>query len=179
VVIQQTLSQAFKPGDVLNFNGEFYTNDNPPYNTVNASVSFGQATISADPYSTNCTQLQLNPALSVNKQCQTALQTNNNTVTVRVDYSGQVCNDGDVPLTVDVVDDKAGVVVSSTLIQPGDCLPINGSYLPSAANGGETCPGNAVFSDTFTVTGTSPVLSGPVNAMVTATCPLCTDCPAP
>lgn len=176
IVIQQTLSQNFKPGDVIPFSGEFYTNDNPPYNTVNASLSFGEANITADPYSTACTALQLNPALSATKSCDTALQTINNTVTVRVDYSGQVCNDGDVPLTVDVVDDKAGTVVSQVLVEPGSCLPINGSYQPTEANGGESCPGNAAFSDTFTVTGTSPVLSEPVNAIVTATCPLCTDC---
>jgi len=179
VVIDKVLTSSFMPGDAINFNGQFYTNDNPPFNTVNASVSFGDTNFSAKPYGTQCTALQLNPALSATKQCTSALETVNNTLTVRVDYSGQVCNDGDVPLTVNVVDDKAGQLVDSVVLAAGACLPINGSYTPSAANGNETCPGNAQFSDTFTVTGTSPVLSEPVNAIVTATCPLCTDCPTP
>ncbi len=179
VVIDQVLAADFKPGDVLNFDGQFYTNDNPPLNTVTASVSFGQATIPADPYSIACTPLQLNPALSATKQCVTALETINDLLTVRVDFSGQICNDGDVPLTVEAVDNKSGVLVSGVTLDPQVCLPVGGSYAPNAANGGVTCPADANFSDTITVTGTSPVLPGPINAMVTANCPLCVDCPTP
>lgn len=177
VVIDQVLAADFKPGDVLNFSGQFYTNDNPPFNTVTASVSFGDTNFPADPYSIACTPLQLNPALSATKQCVTALETVNNVLTVRVDFNGQVCNNGDVPLTIEAIDNKSGTLVSGVLIDPGVCLPVGGSYSPVAANGDETCPGNAAFSDTITVTGTNPILPGPVNAMVTATCPLCADCP--
>lgn len=176
VVIDQVLASVFKPGDTIAFSGDFYTNDNPPFNTVHASLSFGSATVAAEPYSTNCVPLQLNPALSATKQCVTALETVNNLLSVRVDFNGQVCNDGDVPLSIDAVDNKFGTLLSGVMVNPGDCVPVGGSYSPVAANGNETCPGNASFSDTITVTGTSPVLPDPVNAMVTATCPLCLDC---
>ncbi len=177
VVVQDTLASSLESGGELPFSGEFFTNENPPTNTVRASIAFGGSTIAADPFSVECTGLDLNPSLSLSKLCWNRLESvSGGLLAVKTHFSGEVCNDGDVPLTVSVTDNLAGTVLSSILMEPGDCMPLEGSYLPSEADGGETDPCLAEFSDTFTAVGTSPIPGvEDQTEKITANCPLC-DC---
>lgn len=176
VVIQQILTNPLEAGESVPFSGEFFSNDNPPYNKVKASIEFSGATVEADPFGIECTNLVLNPALSLSKICWTRLVTIDSLLAIEVLFDGEVCNIGDVPLTVTVADDKAGIVLPAILMKPGDCKTINGSYMPLQANGDVNNPCIAGFSDTFTAVGTSPIPG--VEDQIeyhTANCPLC-DC---
>jgi len=183
VTIKQTLADDLAPGNSVTFSGYFYSDANPPYNTVKASVTFSSATLMAVPFSIDCQKLQLNPNLSLSKSCWTKLESIDSLLAVKAFFKGEVCNKGDVPLFVTVTDDQVGEVLPKTLILPPppgttqNCKTIDErSYLPLQANGNETDPCKAMFSDTFTATVTSPIPGvslDPVTA--TANCPLC-DC---
>ena len=183
VTIKQTLTDDLAPGSPVPFSGYFYSDANPPYNTVKASVTFSGATLMAVPFSIDCQKLQLNPNLSLSKSCWTKLESIDSLLAVKAFFKGEVCNKGDVPLFVTVTDDQVGEVLPKTLILPPppgttqNCKTIDErSYLPLQANGNETDPCKAMFSDTFTATVTSPIPGvslDPVTA--TANCPLC-DC---
>jgi hypothetical protein len=183
VTIKQTLTNDLAPGNSVPFSGYFYSDANPPYNTVNASVTFSGATLMAVPFSIDCQKLPLNPNLSLSKSCWTKLESIDSLLAVKAFFKGEVCNKGDVPLFVTVTDDPVGEVLPKTLILPPppgatqNCKTIDErSYLPLQANGNETDPCKAMFSDTFTATVTSPIPGvslDPVTA--TANCPLC-DC---
>ncbi len=173
VVITFPLAAPLLPGASVPFSGEFFSNDNPPTNTVTASITFAGLPVTSLPYSVECGPLVLNPSLALSKLCSTQLTTQNNLLAVQVNAVGEVCNNGDVPLTVVVDDDRAGNVLPATELAVGACAPLQTSYLPSIAEGGETNPALATFKDTFTAVGTSPLLSDPVVEMRTATCPLC------
>jgi hypothetical protein len=176
VVIQQTLEDPLGAGESVPFSDQFFSDDNPPYNTVTASIGFSGATVEADPFSIECANLPLDPNISLSKLCWTELVTIGDLLAVEVFFTGEVCNTGDVPLTVTVTDDKVGPVFGPTLMYPSDCNTIEGSYLPDQAEGGENNPCIAAFRDAFTAVGTS-LIPGveDQNEVITANCPLC-DC---
>ena len=177
VVIQQTLPNPLEPGDSVPFSSEFFSNLNPPLNTVKAWIDFSGVHIEATPFSIDCNHLILNPNLELSKLCWTKLDSIDSLLAIEVFFSGTIKNTGNVPLTVTVTDDKAGVVFGPTLMKPGDHNDITGSYLPSQAIGDVNNPCIAVFSDTFTAVGTSPVPGvSKQTEMSSANCPLCGNC---
>lgn len=173
VVITKFLAAPLGPGQTIQVTGQFNSNSNPPFNTVKAKIETTTDTISAEPYGVECDPLVLNPKLDLTKFCSLSLETFNGMLVVRVDFNGTVTNIGDVPLVVKVTDDQAGTVLPNTLLLPGQHADIQGSYYPDAAVGGVTDPCDAMFSDTFTATGTNPLLRDPIVEMITANCPLC------
>jgi len=176
VIIQKILGSPLGAGESVPFSGEFDSNSNPPYNIVKASIEFSGESIKAEPFGIECTKLDLNPKLSLSKLCWTKLETIESFLGIRVFFTGEVCNTGNVPLFVTVTDNKAGVVLSQTKMMPGVCKTITGSYLPLQANGDVNNPCTAMFSDTFTAVGTSPIPDVNMQTEVkTANCPLC-DC---
>jgi hypothetical protein len=176
VVIQEILGSPIEPNESVPFSGEFFTNSNPPHNTVTASIAFAGTSVDADPFSIDCNNLVLNPSLSLSKNCWAELVTIESLLAVEVLFTGEVCNTGDVPLTVTVTDDKVGLVLAATLMDPGNCITIDDSYLPSQADGDVNNPCDVWFSDTLTAVGTSPVPGvEDQNEVITANCPLC-DC---
>jgi hypothetical protein len=171
-----TLTAPLLQGASVSFSGTFQTNLNPPTNTVTATAQVNQNTvIAAAPYSVACKPLPLNPHLLVEKSCETELDLQGGMVVVKIGFAGQVCNDGEVPLTVNATDDHPGVptLLDNVLIGPGLCVPFQAAYYPSTPNGGVLDPSSAMFSDTVTAVGTNPALPEPVTAMATATCKLC------
>jgi hypothetical protein len=183
VVIEEILAESFDSGESIPFSGDFFSNSNPPHNTVTASIDFSESEtpIKADPCSVDCNNLILDPNLSLSKLCWTRLKTvecdSNSVLAVEVFYSGEVCNTGDVPLTVTVTDVNIGVVLPPTLMDPCDCSLIEGSYLPDRAKGDVNSPCIAGFSDTFIAVGSSLVPGiEDHNEVITANCDLCDDC---
>ncbi len=75
-------------------------------------------------------------------------------------------------------EELAGVCVDSGGLNDPDsgnavCRAFDDSFLPSQANGGETDPGDAQYSNTVTATGENTDLGLSVEQTATATCPLC------
>ena len=187
VIMTVTLAADLPAGETLPFSGEFCSNSNPPLNTVNASIAFMGETVSADPFSIDCTKLNLNPVLTLDKICKgNKLVEVGDVLAVQVNVEITVSVGGNVPLTVTVSDPNlppvngstTGNVLKNVLMNPGDSKIIDANYLPSQANGGVDNPCTAVFSDTVSATATSNVPGiGTVTATpVTANCKLC-DCP--
>jgi len=173
VVLMEVLEQPLAAGGSLQVSGQFVSAQNPPYNRVSATIETTDLVVNASEFGIECSPLALNPDLALSKSCSLALETVNGYLVVRVDFTGEVENTGDVPLAVTVIDDMAGEVLAETLMNPGDTIPLSGSYYPSAANGGVTDPSAAMFSDTFTAFGTNPMLPSTVVEMITANCGLC------
>lgn len=185
VIVTVTLVNDLLPGGTVHFSSQFFSDSNPPLNTVNASIAFQGTTISAEPFTIECTKLDLNPVLTLDKSCTTKLVTVGDVLAVQVDVTITVSVGGNVPLTVTASDPElppvngstTGNVLNGVLMNPGDTQTINLSYLPTQANGGEDNPCTAAFSDTVSAIGTSDVPGvDPVTATpVTANCSLC-DC---
>ena len=174
VTVTQTLAAPLAPGQSVVLSGQFQSTSNPPFNTVTAKIANSSIVSEADPFGTSCDPCPLDPHLQLLKSCELVLETKANCgLVVRVNFEGSVKNTGNVPLFVTVVDSDAGTVLPLTLIMPDQLIPLSGFYYPTQANGGVTDPCEAMFSDTFTATGTSPFLSQPVTEVITANCPLC------
>lgn len=181
----QTLASPLPKNGTVSFTDTFFTDDNPPVNTVTATAVFGTTTIVADPAPVKCIPLQLNPKLEISKICSSVLTVVNGQVVVKVNYTGQACVKGDVPLKVTITDQPKNGTDSSSLpsgvlVQPttDDCattgtLAYSGSYVPTQADDGITDPATARFTDTATAIGKNPALPEDQKATSTAICPLC------
>lgn len=187
-VIIETLGSPLEPNDTVPFSGKFFSDSNPPHNIVSASIEFSGTSIEADDFGIDCNNLILSPSLSVSKRCWSKLATVEDLLAVEVFFSGEVCNTGDVPLMVTVTDDVLCVllelddcnVLEETLMEPNECITLEGSYLPPTADGDVNIPCEAMFKDKFTAIGTSPVPDvNDQNAVFTANCALCQDCNSP
>jgi hypothetical protein len=176
VVIPLILDAPLAVGASVPFTGRFFSNENPPHNTITASLEANEIHLEAN-YDITCSNLLLDPNLSVSKLCWTRLKTIDSLLAIEVLFAGSVTNSGNVPLLVTVTDDKAGVVLEPSLVKPGQTKMITGSYLPLSANGDVNQPCIAVFSDTFTADANSPIPGvNQKSVKVTANCPLCGDC---
>lgn len=163
-----TLAAPLAAGQSVSFPSyQVPTDDNPPQNDFTATASTGTTTIAATPSSPACQPFAVIPALSLTMTCTTALQQEACGVVVQVNYSGEVCNTGNIPLTV--TDDRGGAVINGLVLDAGACAPYSGSYVPTQA----TDAAQGLFGGTMTVTGTHPAASTAATASATATCGLC------
>lgn len=201
-----TLQSPLAKNGTVPFSGNFFTNENPPHNTVYARADFSGNILTAT-YDIDCTPLALNPGIDVSKNCGipddpntpadesrpgVELIAQNGALVTRVNVSGTVCNTSQTPgldLSVIVADDAVGIanppdptqLYSGTLVQgavgtPGRCANFSYSYLPSAGDG-STSPANlGIFSDTVTAIGSNPRLSPPEQPTAQATAH-CKVCP--
>lgn len=97
-------TDGWNPDETLIYTGSYVSGTNGGSNTVDASVSFGNAQITASQYTTACDAIELSPMLTIAKSCALSLEEQNALVAVRKDYDIRVCNQGDVPLDVNVTD---------------------------------------------------------------------------
>lgn len=147
------------------------------------TASAGPITVSATPTpdpngepitettgTSQCPVLNPVPNVDISKLCNVVLDIVNGLVVVKVEYSGSVCNIGELVLDGIVVgDDKDGVINLGTL-KVNECSPYSGSYYPLT---NITVPSDASFEDTVMVLA-SPSFDLPtVGDMAHATCPLC------
>ena len=81
---------------------------------------------------------------------------------VQVNFSGDICNTGQTPLTgVTVTDNPSATITPSTIPtlapagQTGECVKYSGHYLPSGVTPGDLggVAGRYIFSDEIKVTG--------------------------
>ena len=154
--------------------------------TADTGVSGVQVT---DTATAQCPNLQISPALQINKFCTSVVEVVESQVVVKVNVCGRVCNIGDTDLSnVTVTDDKAGQLLSGiSLVHPADpndpdatpgaCADYSGQYFPSEVD--SALPSDVEFTDSATATATDIFgnMVGPQSDM--AECPLCPDSPGP
>ena len=177
------------------YKGFITTNLNGASDTMTVSASTGTGTVSKSANAT-CPVVNAAPGLSVSKICDVDLVASNNTLAVKINYSGTVTNTGDVALSNVKVCETHELTIpagTSPCDVPGN-IPINignlaagaatsysGTYFPTQALNGSgvstlTSPQDAIFKDQVAARGTTPAIfgAGTVNSLpVEASCPLC------
>jgi hypothetical protein len=161
--------------------------------TINASSNRIKVVASTSPTTTTeatsdtitCPLLTFPTGMSITKECTASLVSLNSLLVVKVDVSGQVCNQGNLALTnVSVIDIVQGqptppaLTVLSTTLGPKDsasmCTTFSGYYFPLAPDLGTATE----FSDAAKAQGTPPPITGVPQVTVEtaakgATCNLC------
>jgi hypothetical protein len=158
--------------------------------TANTS-SDGTGTTLSDTDTKTCPNLPISPALSITKDCQSAVTTlaDPAVVVAQVDVFGQVCNVGDTRIdNVAVTDNKAGTLLSGIslkapadpmdpTVEEGACADYSGTYTPAEANdvngSPTTDPTAVVFKDSAEATGTDIFGKAVTPQSDMAACPLC------
>lgn len=204
VTITPPLPGDLAPGDKVPFSGHFFSNQNPPSNTVNATAMVSGTAIKASSFTVTCSALPLSSALTVTKNCGipaalsadgkakpgTELVLQGGVLAVNVNVSGQVCNtspDTSVPYLSVSAGDQLGLnpalppnlgtsLFSGVTLVPGACQTFTYSYQPSAADGFTSPASLSMFTDTVNAIGTHPALTSSQYPTATgnAHCPLCT-----
>lgn len=208
LVTDITGSQTFALGTLTSgetkyYNGTFESTLNPATNFVKVEAApnpGGDKTVT-DETDDLCPQLSLSPFIDVTKECDVKLDLQGGKIVLVVDIAGQVCNasnaedpsntSGPIGLTgVAVVDDSGTpaytgddqILLSGVNLNPGDCVPYTGSYVPAALPVdisdpqnpfNITIPSDAYFSDTVTAGGTANLGFGFVSDTASATCGVC------
>ncbi|MCE9679001.1 hypothetical protein LZP69_07340 [Shewanella sp. AS1] len=199
--------QGLPGGESFTYSGTFYTNDNPPMNTIEATVNFGNST-ATDEFTIECAPLDLNPAIDLTKVCTSELVEDGGEVVLSVDYDIVSCNLGDVPLDATITDATVGLdavpylldiaqaceidddcsvgscdnglcLEAPGLVYEGDvCAIISNTYRPSTLpTGNRLNSQNTVSVSAYSVFDESQ--SEELTDEVTATCPLCPLQPEP
>ncbi|MCH1928633.1 hypothetical protein L9G16_00360 [Shewanella sp. A25] len=116
-------ADGWAPNEMLTYSGSYTSSVNGGANTVEASVSFGSSSISADPYTIGCDSLTLSPMLSIAKNCSVSLEESGGLVVLKKDYDITVCNTGEAPLDVNLTDTAdTALAASFDLDIPKQCL---------------------------------------------------------
>lgn len=161
---------------------------NPPTNWVTATGHVGAYATAPVKDDAICPAVPLNPKISASKSCTTKVVvddhgtpgTSDDRVVLKVDFSGQVCNDDTQTKLINVTatDNKAGpLTLGKTTLQPGECTSFTSPlyYYPGTVVGDGT-PNLQSYSDTVTVTGKEPLSQQTVTGYATANCNLCPTC---
>ncbi len=166
------------------YSGSFESSENPAINTAQAyarsSVNALERTVHSDPQSDTCPRIDKDPNISITKSCETFLDSSGGQVVVGVNFSGMVCNTGDIGLTnIRVIESIPEVTFSDPIAgslskagTPNECDGYAGTYYPSSA---ASDPGLASFSNTITVKADAVLDFGTVEPEepATANCKVC------
>ena len=160
-------------------------------NSAEARAAFengGAKTVLSDPDAQVTCELSPVAALRVTKACTASLFDQGAQVVVKVDFSGQVCNEGLTQLTgVTLADDPVATITPNAVtLAPGACSGYSGSYFPAdiALNG--DIPGRYFFKDQVSITAATATIGQPP-PLASAPCPAntfgcavtsCPICPA-
>lgn len=135
-----TAGAAWEPDTDIEFSGSFESTENPPYNTVRASVTIaGSAEPISAEYSVDCAPLDLTPALDVTKECtESDLVAYNGVLALQNSYTIEVCNTATSPLlNVNINDTTAGYSTSLSILDaPKEC---NNNFDCGDGDGTSTC----------------------------------------
>lgn len=165
----------------------------------NSGVTLTDSATPGDPDDPNdlaCPNLQISPALYVEKDCETVVEVSGGKVVAKVNVTGMVCNIGDSNLNSVVVDDLLITTSPDPLVnginltkpsapglppEPDSCQSYSGSYYPSAALDTDglvtTDPHAVIFKDTVRATGKDIFNVDVMPQTDMADCPLCQDDP--
>ncbi len=148
-------------GDTLVYQFSEVTAINGPTDEVTVMADGADGTLiePAEAMAT-CPNRVFNADLSADKVCSADLEDSGDRVVVKINISGQVCNDGEVTLTNLMLSDSTadGTPVlnpASQTILPGNCVNYTGYYYPASIPTGNSCP----FMDMVTAQVQAPVNS--------------------
>ena len=119
----------------------------------------------------------LNPFISANvtKSCDTSLAVSNYVWAVKVNFSGNVCNDGEVVLDNVTISDDRGtsfpeddIYAGLGTLYVGECVSYLGYYFPNSSYSSPR-----FFRDRVTVTGHPPFFLNSVTVNTSAQCETC------
>ncbi|MCI0352249.1 MAG: hypothetical protein L0Z53_22755 [Acidobacteriales bacterium] len=193
-------------GAVINWSLEFNSTSLSPQNNVFASAVVFGTTVESDPASATCTATP-NNSVQIFKSCGvpanhlgsgnpattlpgTQLVTNSGLAAVQVNFSGQVCNTGQTPLTNVTLTDNPGASITvawpgsagalGASGQPNACANYSGNYLPSGVTFGDLggAAGRYAFSDEIKVTGATATLGQSPGHDATCVSPFASDAQA-
>ncbi len=166
---------------VVNWSVAFDSTSLSPQNNVYAVASAGPTTVTSDPANATCTASPTN-SITISKNCGvptgypnavlpgTQLVTESGLAAVQVNFSGQVCNTGQTPLTGATLTDNPSATLTiawpgttGSLAaggQAGDCAKYSGNYKPSGVTAGDLggAAGRYSFTDEMKVTGATATL---------------------
>jgi len=145
-------------GDVLVYQFSEETAINAPMDEV-AVMAEGTdgALINPSTADATCPPRTFSADLSADKYCSADLEVVSSKVVVRINITGQVCNDGEVTLTDLMLSDTTAdgtpvlTAISDTL-EPGECTDYSGYYYPESIPSGNSCP----FADMVTAEVLAP-----------------------
>lgn len=171
-------------------------------NNVYVSASTGGSDIVTDPKQATCSASPTN-SITITKNCGipvgypgnsgivalpgTQLVTSGGVAAVQVNFSGQICNTGQTPLTgVIVTDNPAATITPATIPtlaaqgQTGDCAKYSGYYMPSGVTAGDLggASGRYAFTDEIKVTGATATLGSSPGHEATCTSTFASDAQA-
>ncbi len=148
--------------------------------TLNGSVTFidfRNNHLNRADESNTCPPVVISPNMTVTKSCDSSLQLSSDKLVVYVNFSGSICNTGNIRLkNIHLVDDMGTIDSSDDFmfdvasLNKNTCQGYSGSYYPTSTTS------DYVFSDTVDVAATVALNLGTVNASDTAVCPLCPRC---
>jgi hypothetical protein len=150
---------ALDAGEALVFYFSEASAINAPTDTVTVTaVGLGGALVDPATATDTCPARTFNASLNANKQCEVGVEDMGSMLAVRVNVDGQVCNDGEVDLTLTsltdaVADGSVTLNPDATTIPAGQCISYTGFYYPQSIPSGDACP----FMDQVTVVVTTPV----------------------
>ncbi len=191
---------------VVNWSVAFDSTSLSPQNNVFASASVSGITVSSDPASATCTASPTN-SVQIFKNCGvpaghlgagdppsalpgTQLVTESGLAAVQVNFSGQVCNTGQTPLTGVTLTDSPSATLTidwpgaqgalAAAGQTGACAKYAGDYLPSGVTLGDLggAAGRYSFTDVIKVTGATATLGTDPGHDATCVGPFLTDAQA-
>jgi hypothetical protein len=181
VSVTTTLAVPLVAGGSVCLTGtnQFHTLNNPVRYSMDATIEAAGGVSASTVPGTSCDGecLLIIPDMSVSKSCEAVeLVPIGGNLVVKVSFSGTVTNLGNQALTVTLSDEPASTITpSSFALAVGASVDFTGYYYPSAADGGETDPCEANFTDTITAVGDCAAASCPITRMASATC----HCPNP
>ena len=152
------------------------------FQAIAAAEPDGEQTIVSDSFPlATCPVIDLDPMVSITKECRTCLAVESNMVKVTVHARGNVCNTGDLKLnSVTVTDDRGtpdddedDLTISLGNIGLNKCKPYTLNYAPVDSD--SAYPGLATFSDGVSVSASTSLGFAVEDASAGATCPLCPD----
>ncbi|PWI34745.1 hypothetical protein DI392_00215 [Vibrio albus] len=175
-------------GETATFTGSFetLTSEITNWASVTAAIVDGGPVALEESDDAACPGLSVPGSMYVEKDCDVLVEANDSgAYGLRVDYSGQVCNDSEIKL-IDVVltEEHDGLYDTIDIgdLAPSSCTPYSGSYIPEpttdVAPDGVSADQVRHFSDRMDAMGYTAIYGDLVEAIqVEATCKLCPDCP--
>jgi hypothetical protein len=160
----------------------FETTTNAPTDQIYARAASspgGDQTIISELAPATCPPVDASPDLSVTKVCRTCLTVESDMVKVTVLAEGQVCNEGDLPLTAVTVTDDRGTTdtaddetISLGSLGLGACVAYaTTAHQPATVNSPD--PSSANFTDEVTASATTSLGFPVADESIEAFCELC------
>lgn len=176
-------SFALEPGQRFFYEGDKTLAETTLPNTAHVESDSDLLAIETDDsFELACSQT-IDPDGFIEKECANqlfgaTLAGGQSVVAIQTNISGQICNDGDVQMTIQQLSDNPEAVISydfeegqDNILDPDECVLYTGYYVPTDAS--TIDPASASFSDQITATVSFALGGGGRDLTADASCDLC------